>query len=342
MELWHYTRNGFNGSYGFVLRPHETHKLTAVSGPHAPRLLSIFDVKPQDLHDPNALPTTVASTRSGISLAVSARTTPLPFLVRNVEADEVHLVQVGQVTFRTDFGWLAAGPGDFVVIPRAVTYTVIPGTPETRTLIFESPSELRLDTPGPMVMINRPRDVHRPRIEDGMAQDSGPVTILLRSYDGITRIDTDHHPLGAASFIGGEVPVWKVNLADIAQVHWVGSAGAPLHFMRSAAGDIVFYNLSARPNPGRPPIHHNADFDELIYYLNGPGAWGAVRTPGTLTHVPMGFAHKGPTEMVDEGYQALLVECRPTLRFEAEVLGMTRIMDTDLYAARQDNQGASG
>src|SRR5207302_3622884 len=111
MELWHYTRNGFNGSYGFVLRPHETHSFTAVTGPHTPRLLNIFDVKPRDMRDIDALPTTVATTRSGINVAVSARSESMPFLVRNVEADEVHFVQSGRITFRTEFGWLDAEPG---------------------------------------------------------------------------------------------------------------------------------------------------------------------------------------------------------------------------------------
>src|SRR5271169_3322891 len=61
---------------------------------------------PADQTDPEALPSVVATSKIGVRLLVSGRTQPMPFVVRNVDADEVHFIQSGEVKFETDAGSL--------------------------------------------------------------------------------------------------------------------------------------------------------------------------------------------------------------------------------------------
>ena len=105
--------------------------------------------------------------------------------------------------------------------------------------------------------------------------------------------------------VPGGVPVWKLNLTNIQLVAYLPEGGPPSPFLSSHAKDILMFNLSARPG-GRAPIHVNADFDEVVHYVRGPGAWGHCTEPGTLTWVPKGVVHHGPREDVPEGYAAWL------------------------------------
>jgi homogentisate 1,2-dioxygenase len=69
----------------------------------------------------------------------------------------------------------------------------------------------------------------------------------------------------------------------------------------------------------------------VICYVRGPGAWGGCTEPGTLTCVPKGVIHHGPSEDVPEGYQAWLLETRATLRWTPKALAASELMETGQY-----------
>jgi homogentisate 1,2-dioxygenase len=159
----------------------------------------------------------------------------------------------------------------------------------------------------------------------------------------VTRYVKPHDPLAAVELVRGTVPVWKVSLAEIAARPRVLS-GPPVAFSGTPHADELLYNLSAVAGKRRPPIHHNADYDEVILYFRGPGAWGAVDEPGTLTWVPKGVVHHGPPEDVPEGYLAFLLDSRSTLRLTPAGRAAAELMETGLYgrhpAARTVLSGA--
>jgi homogentisate 1,2-dioxygenase len=167
--------------------------------------------------------------------------------------------------------------------------------------------------------------------------------VLVRAFDGVTRYVKPHDPLAAVELVRGTVPVWKVSLAEIAARPRV-LAGPPVAFAGTPHADELLYNLSAVAGKRRPPIHHNADYDEVILYFRGPGAWGAVDEPGTLTWVPKGVVHHGPPEDVPEGYLAFLLDSRSTLRLTPAGRAAAELMETGLYgrhpAARTVLSGA--
>ena len=188
----------------------------------------------------------------------------MPFVISNVEADEVHFIQSGQVRFATAYGWIEAVPGDFVFIPRAVPYQIDSVEGATLSMIVDIPGAVKFD--------GAPK--FDPRIAVPTVESSPPLagetTLLVKSFDGITRYVKPYSPLAMVSVSNGNNPVWKINLTDIPP----NEVGHPTQFAASPHNDELLYTLSARKRR-RPPIHYNADYDEMIFYFAGPGAWGA-------------------------------------------------------------------
>jgi homogentisate 1,2-dioxygenase len=328
IQLW--TRDGFQGALSAVTRATYAPEYLSVQGPHAPRRAVLERLTPDDRDDPGALPTTVATSRQGVKLHVSARRKPMPYVVRNVEADEIHFIQSGTVKFETDVGCLTASEGDFVSIPRAIAYRYEPTGDAMRSVIVESPAALKLAPPLPSGLLNTARDLKFAEIDPNMPL-GGPTQLVLKTFDAENTVFTlPHDPLALGMCLSDSVPVWKLNLASI-QVHaYLPEGGPPSQFLASTTGDVLMFNLSARPG-GRPPVHINADFDEVICYVRGPGAWGGCTEPGTLTCVPKGVIHHGPSEDVPEGYQAWLLETRATLRWTPKALAIAELMETGQY-----------
>lgn len=327
-QVW--SREGFAGPISVVTRRTYPPDFLSVQGAHAPRRSALQRLVPRDQADVDALPTVVAASKIGVRLLTSARSRPMPFTVRNVEADEVHFIQSGPVRFDTDVGSLLAEEGDFVCIPRSVAYRYGPAHGAMRSVILECPTALSLTPPGPMGMINADRDVSFAKVDSEIAP-GGASKLLLKTADGeVTTFVLPHDPLALGAQLSTSVPVWKLNLRNIHVHTYEPHGGAPSMFMSSRGGEVLMFNLSARSGE-RPPVHLNADFDEVILYVRGPGAYGACNEPCTLTLVPKGVLHHGPKESVPEGYQAWLLETRATLRFTPEALAASELMETGNY-----------
>lgn len=333
-ELW--TRDGFNGSSSMVVRPHYAPDYLSAQGAHVPRRFQLGKLVEAGFDDPSILPLQVARSRGGVHLSAASLSRPMPYVVRNVEADELHFVHSGELRFETDCGVLDAAPGDFVCIPRAVAYRAAPLSGPAQSFILESASPLRLNPQTPSGMINVARDVHYPRIEPGPARHA-ETTLVLKAEDGPTIYRLPQDPLAAVAHVYGSVPVWKLNLANVQVGTYLPHGGPPFQFLTSDDGQVMLYTLSARITQ-RPPIHVNADFDEVIFYHRGPGAWGKVSEPGTVSIVPKGVIHQGPSEHVEEGYLAWLLETRPTLRLTPMAMEAATLLETCLYGVHPSEQ----
>lgn len=328
VHLW--TRDGFLGANSIALRPSYTPTYVSVSGPHAPHRLNVFDIATDDETDASALPTVVMTSKCGVSISLSRRRAPMPYTLRNAEADELHYLQSGKCRFHTDFGSVDAGPLDFVCIPRAVSYRVEPLSADLTDIILESPEPLKFDTPAPFGMVNFGKSVRRAAVVAGGPTASPSTLLYIKCEDGVTQFQMAADPLPAIAQVGGTPPVWALNLRDIVPLTYGKTGGPPGQFLSTASTGIMMYTMSARAG-GRPPIHHNADYDEVILYADGPGAWGAVKEPGTVTWVPKAVTHHGPVEDVPEGYQAWLLETRATLRLTPAAKAKAGLMETGLY-----------
>ncbi|WP_269501301.1 cupin domain-containing protein [Burkholderia sp. IMCC1007] len=328
VQLW--TRDGFLGALSVVTRSTYAPDYLSAEGPHVPRRAVLDWLKPDDHDDAAAFPTTVATSKQGVKLHVSGRRKPMPYVVRNVEADEIHFIQSGTVKFETDVGCLTAEEGDFVCIPRSVAYRYAPVGDEMRSVIVESPSALKFSPPAASGMLNLGRDVTYAKVGQDIPV-GGPTKLVLKATDGENTVFTmPHDPLSLGVQLSESVPVWKINLSKIQVLTYLPDGGPPSHFLASNAGDVLMFNLSSRPS-SRPPIHINADFDEVICYVRGPGAWGGCTEPGTLTWVPKGVIHHGPPEDIPETYQAWLLETGALLRWTPKAIAASQLMETGEY-----------
>lgn len=333
IEGW--SRNGFLGERAGLVRSDYSPDYISVRGPHAPRRLQIADISADDCDDPAALPTAFATAKSGLQLSVSRRAAPMPFVLRNVEAEEIHFIQEGQMAFHTEYGSITGEPGDFVHIPRSIAYRAIPVRTPVVDLIVECAGPLKFDTPAPAGMIHFGRHVHRAKPQ--AARDDAPRTLVLKCEDGITVFEKGFDPLASRQQLADVSPVWKLNLAHIQPVAYWPNGGPPSHFLASPNNEVLFYTLSARPGH-RPPIHINADYDEIIHYFRGPDAWGGVSEPGTFTWVPKGVPHQGPSEDMPNGYLAFLLETRTTLRLTEAGLKASQLMETGMYGRHESER----
>jgi homogentisate 1,2-dioxygenase len=323
----HWTREGFVGDSTSIIRPHHTPDYVSVEGLHVPHRLQIGALPLPDRDDPEALPLPFLVGRSGVQLSASAREATMPFVVCNVEADEIHFVQQGALAYDTDHGTVTGTAGDFVCIPRAVLYRVRPVQTPTLSVVLEIPGAVKLEPPGSV-----PAVVEQP-ILGPPTSPGGETTLVVKALDGITRYVKPRDPLAAVELLDGNVPVWKLNLAR----NLAACGGPPTPFVRSPGQDALLFNLSARPGRRRPPIHHNADYDEVIYYVGGPGVYGAISEPGTLTWTPKGIPHHGPSEDVPEGYVAWLLETHTTLRLTPAGLAAAELMEMDQFGRHPAN-----
>ena len=78
-------------------------------------------------------------------------------------------------------------------------------------------------------------------------------------------------------------------------------------------------------------MHHNADYDELIFYFRGSGAYGEMTKGGQLAWTPKSLAHWGPIEDVPEGYLAWLLESHGTFRLTESGKEVARLMETGQF-----------
>jgi homogentisate 1,2-dioxygenase len=323
-----HSREGFVGDVCAVLRPNSVHQYTQVSGAHAPHRVDLARLQLSDREDPRSVAEPFLRGRSGLAISASALSRPMPYVFKNAECDELHFVQEGEIEFVTAFGTLHAEPGDFVYVARSVGYRLEPVSTTSLRLIVEIPERLQLAASQPFGIVDVARHVIRP--DASKASVNGPTELWLKSFDGVTRYAMRGDPLAFTAVLGGPVPVWKLNLMHIAQQTTTSGVCPPAQFAETPTRRSLFFTLSSRV-VGRPPHHDNADYDEVILYFRGPGAWGSINTPGVLTWVPKGTTHWGATEEVPEGYWAWLLECADTLRLTETAHSAAELMETGLY-----------
>jgi homogentisate 1,2-dioxygenase len=327
-----HTREGFAGEICSALRPNTVHQYLEVSGPHAPHRVDLAKLQLEDREDPRSIVAPFLVGRSGLTISASALARPTPYVFKNAECDELHFIQEGEVDYVTAFGTLHAEPGDFVYVARSVGFRLVPSTTSTLRLIVELPERLRLAPSQPFGIVDGARHVIRP--DSAKVSANGPTELWLKSFDSVTRYTMRGDPLALVAVLGGPVPVWKLNLTNIAQQTTTSGVCPPAQFAETPTRCSLFFTLRSRV-VGRPPHHDNADYDEVILYFRGPGAWGAVDTPGVLTWVPKGATHWGSKEEVPEGYWAWLLECADTLRLTKAAGHAAELMETGLYGPQR-------
>ena len=319
-----YGREGFRGDQVILIHADYPMRFKRVSGPIAERSFCVEDLGTEDATRADGAPLRLLY-HDDLVIWVSKRREAMPFVYRNADGDELHFVERGRFLYQTDFGPLELGESEFIVIPRTVSYRVVPLTADNVVIISESPHRLEVDVPaGYGLFVDMVSTVApKPEPMDGGRRDEHELRI---KRDGeITTYVYDRFPLDTVAYLG-KSPVFKFDYSDVHQPSVAEAILNPAKFFGTKDNRVLLCVLKSRPSI-RPPIHRNVDYDEVIYYHRGPGSYGGVRRPGTFILTPKGINHQGAPEDVPEGFAAMQYQTRGTFRMTPEALAVSALVD---------------
>lgn len=226
-------------------------------------------------------------------------------LYRNAAGDELIFVHQGAATLETVFGTLELAGGDYVVVPAGTTHRWVPHG-DVRALVVEAAGHVvpprKLLTADGQFLEHAPygeRDLRAPTEPLLIADDGGPVEVLVRTRAGLTRHHYAHHPFDVVGWDGCLYP-WALSIGDFEPI--VGSLHQPPPVHQTFEGPgFVVCSFVPRPFDFHPdavkiPYHHaNVDSDEVLFYADGDfmSRAGSGIAQGSITIHPAGFVH-GP------------------------------------------------
>ncbi len=334
-----YGRNGFFGRSTHLYHEHAPTAWSRISGPLQPHAVRVGDLVPSDRDDPRGGPMTFLSNRD-VALRVSRRSQPMPFYYRNADADDVYFVHRGAGRIETDFGPVEFEAGDYVVIPRGITYRVVPSTSDNFFLLIESFSEIRLPEKGMLGThaLFDPGAIRTP--EPQPIHDDREWEVAIRREGEHTSVWYPFNPIDVVAW-KGDATVWQINVRDIRPVVSPRYHLPPSVHTTFLGTDFVICTFLPRPLETEDPAalrvpfyHRNIDFDEVIFYHDGDFFSRDGIKPGWVTFHPQGI-HHGPhpkaveasrtKERTDE--TAVMVDTRRPLRLSDEA----RAAEWDAY-----------
>jgi homogentisate 1,2-dioxygenase len=232
-------------------------------------------------------------------------------LYRNAVGDECVYVEAGAARVETVFGVLDARPGDYVMIPRAMTHRWVPqGDAPLQAYCIEANSHIG----PPAKYLSRygqflehapycERDLHGPA--EPYVQTGTDVEVLVKHRGhgpaGIvgTRMVYATHPFDVVGWDGCLYP-YTFNVEDFEPITGRVHQPPPVHQVWAGTNFVVctFCPRKVDYHPLAIPVpyyHSNVDSDEVMFYVGGD--YGARKGSGiglgSISLHPGGYAH-GP------------------------------------------------
>jgi homogentisate 1,2-dioxygenase len=291
-------RKGFFGKSAHLYHTHAPTGWIRFEGKLRPHCLDLNKLTPTDQNDPKGSPVAFMGNQD-VKLLVSRRSEPMPFYFRNADGDELYFVHRGEGTVETDFGPLAFEKGDYINIPRAVTYRIVPKTKDNFFFIIQSKGEFEQPDKG---LIGQ-----HALYDPAVIITPEPMPILDDSREWEVRIKVDDefsslwYPFNPLDVVGwkGDLTVWKLNMRDIRPImshraHLPPSAHSTFVTQGAIVCSFLPRPLEEDPQALRVPFfHRNTDYDEFIFYHDGNFFSKDNIKPGMATLHPRGI-HHGP------------------------------------------------
>ena len=199
---------------------------------------------------------------------------------KNGGADEIIFVFKGGGTLETVFGKLPYRAEDYIVIPRGITYRLVPDKIEEEDyLILESVGPVRipqryLNHEG-QIKMGAPyseRDFHAPT-EMITIDKEEDVDVLVKDGGRFTRVTLAHHPFDAVGWDGYLYP-FTFNAQDFEPITGTVHQPPPIHQTFEIRGYVVCTFaprfLDTHPEAVKIPwVHDNVEADEVLFYVRG-------------------------------------------------------------------------
>ena len=291
-------RKGFSGKSAHLYHTHPPTSWTRFEGKLRPHCIDCNELRPTDGDRPDGTPVAFLG-NDDVRLFVSRRSAPMPYYCRNADGDELYFIHRGTGVIETDFGPMPFEKGDYIIIPRSVTYRVVPEGKDNFFLLIESRGEFDQPEKGLIGQhaLYDPATIVTPEPAP-ILDDSREWEVRIKSGDEYSSVFYPFNPMDVVGW-KGDLAVWKINLRDIRPVmshraHLPPSA----HTTFVTRGAIV---CSFVPRPLEedadalkvPFFHRNSDYDEFIFYHDGNFFSRDNIKPGMVTLHPRGI-HHGP------------------------------------------------
>jgi homogentisate 1,2-dioxygenase len=259
-------RQGFGGRSARLQHLHPPTGWTRFEGRVRPHSFDLGKLEPRDLSHHCGAPLAVLI-NDDIRVMLSRRSDPMPYYMRNSDGDQLVFVHRGEGIFETDFGPVPFEKGDFILLPRSVTYRAIPKTTNNFFIVIQSkgeftaPDSAELLTPEPSPLM------------DGIPPGGGNEwEVRIKHEEEYSKVFYPYNPLDVLGW-EGDLVVWKTNLRDFQEGAVFSTPGAVL--------SKLLPNSTFQRNPAS---------DEFTFYHEGDFA---AAKPGMATLHPRGL-HHGP------------------------------------------------
>jgi homogentisate 1,2-dioxygenase len=283
-----------------------------------------------------------------LSYVVAGEASPL---YRNAIGDELVYIEAGDARVETVLGMLTVGPGDYVLLPRALTHRWVPtGNGPLRAFVIEASSHI---TPPRRYLSSRGQFLEQApycerdlRVPDNVLIDEGVGVEVLTRHRGPagptgTRYTYATHPFDVVGWDGCLYP-YAFNIADFEPITGRVHQPPPVHQVFEGHNFVVcnFVPRKVDYHPLAVPMpyyHANVDSDEVLFYCGGDYAarqgtgigQGSVSLhPGGHTHGPQPGAVERALGVTEVNELAVMVDTfRPLMLGEA-----ARAVDDATYA----------
>ncbi len=299
----HVSRQGFAGPAAMLYHRKPPAVALRVEGTLFPLACDGAALEPDDLHDARGVPTLLLR-NDELTMSISRRSEPMPYCMRNVDADTLYFIHAGTGLFATEFGPLRYGPGDFIYIPKGLTYRQMPDAHGGCFLVYESMEPISFTE---HVQAGRhapfdPTVVEIPQLAPYDWPEQPEWEVRLKHGDEYTSIFYANHPMDLAGWKGDLFP-HRLNIDDIRPLTSERLHVAPSTWSVYEASGFMLVaflpmNIVSDPEAEEmPDYHRNIDSEEAIF-VHRPGR----RADGTFMHLPQGVTH-GPNEADREAFE---------------------------------------
>ena len=331
--------HGLEGFYGPVSQLYHSNPPTGwkrIEGPLKPRAYNCNQLPAQQALNPINGRITVLQNQD-VALAVWQPVSEPDYFIRNADGDELFFIHKGSGLLETDYGPLAYEPGDYIVLPRGVTYRFLPNNNkpgENFFLIIESVSHIRQPDRGMMgqhalydqsvIVTPNPQDFNT------ITQANIEYEVKVKRQGQITRFFYDYHPLDVMGWKGNLYP-WKLNVHNICPVMSHRAHLPPSVHTTFLGQGFVVCSFLPRPletaaGAVRVPFYHrNIDYDEVLFYHAGDFFSRDGITEGMMTFHPQGFHHGPHPKAIEKSWTktetdeiAVMLDTRHPLNFTPE------------------------
>jgi homogentisate 1,2-dioxygenase len=225
------------------------------------------------------------------------------YFYKNGDADEMLFIHQGSGTLKTMFGNIPFEYGDYLIIPRGITYQIDFDGTDNRLLYIESfdpiftPSRYRNNFG--QLLEHSPfceRDIRVPEVLE-THDEQGDFKVLIKKQGMMWEYIYGNHPFDVVGWDGFNYP-YAFSIHDFEPITGRIHLPPPIHQTFEAAGFVVcsfvprLYDYHPESIPA--PYHHsNVDSDEILYYVDGDFMSRNDIEKGQITLHPGGIPH-GP------------------------------------------------